>query len=39
MAGDPRKVTELMAEATAAGTPFYSFEFFPPRTDVGRENL
>ncbi|KAA0162668.1 hypothetical protein FNF31_03196 [Cafeteria roenbergensis] len=39
MAGAPRKVSDMMADAIAAKTPFYSFEFFPPKTDVGRENL
>jgi 5,10-methylenetetrahydrofolate reductase len=30
------KIVDLIHSASE---PFYSFEFFPPRTDIGRENL
>jgi hypothetical protein len=39
MAEGPHKVSDLMAAATKAGQKFYSFEFFPPKTDIGTENL
>jgi len=33
------KIVDKMRKATEEGTKFYSFEFFPPRTDEGVENL
>ena len=30
------KVADKMREAAATGKPFFSFEFFPPRTDEVR---
>jgi 5,10-methylenetetrahydrofolate reductase len=27
------KIADKMREAAASGKPFFSFEFFPPRTD------
>jgi len=33
------KISEKMNAAIAAGKTFFSFEFFPPRTDEGVENL
>ncbi|GAB5585370.1 methylenetetrahydrofolate reductase 1 [Umbelopsis nana] len=33
------KITEKIAKAQQEGTPFYSFEYFPPKTEVGVANL
>lgn len=35
----PQKIIEKMQAMQAAGETFYSFEFFPPRTDEGKDNL
>ncbi|KAJ2786628.1 methylenetetrahydrofolate reductase 1 [Coemansia interrupta] len=33
------KVSEKIQQAAAAGTPFFSFEYFPPKTEQGLMNL
>lgn len=33
------KIIDKINKAIADGNPFFSFEFFPPRTDEGVENL
>ena len=33
------KITDKLAKAEREGRPFWSFEFFPPRTAQGLQNL
>lgn len=33
------KIIDKINQATEGGQPFYSFEFFPPKTAAGVENL
>jgi len=34
-----RKINEIIAEKEAAGKPWFAFEYYPPRTEKGVENL
>eukprot|EP01128_Nolandella_sp_AFSM9_P010224 TRINITY_DN7037_c0_g1_i1.p1 TRINITY_DN7037_c0_g1~~TRINITY_DN7037_c0_g1_i1.p1 ORF type:complete len:841 (-),score=260.30 TRINITY_DN7037_c0_g1_i1:78-2600(-) len=36
---EPKKISDLMKEKAEKGEAFYSFEYFPPRTDQGLINL